>query len=93
MHQGISSGGSETRRLSKSEQVFLIIHGRFDIAPVNLSITCDSLSGLVHFTFTMPVRADAVFAGTPEPVATIDGVRYLVRGSSDLNGGSVPVEE
>ncbi len=41
----------------------------------------------------MPLSAGAVFAGTPEPVATIDGIRYLVRGSSDLNRGSVPVKE
>jgi hypothetical protein len=45
------------------------------------------LPRLVHFTFTMPVSA-----GTPERVATIDGIRYFVRGSSDLNGDSVPVE-
>lgn len=56
------------------------------------SMATDSQSGHLHFTFTLPVRAGAAFAGAPEPVATIDGIQYRVRGTSDLNGSIVPVE-
>jgi cell surface hyaluronidase len=59
---------------------------------LNSAMAADPVSGHLHFTFTLPVRAGAAFAGAPEPVATIDGIQYRVRGTSDLNGSMVPVE-
>jgi hypothetical protein len=52
----------------------------------------DPLSGLSHFTLTLPLRQGAVFSGATTPEAILDGIRYRVRGSSDLSGTLVPVE-
>jgi hypothetical protein len=52
----------------------------------------DPLSGLRHFSLTVPLRQGAVFSGIMVPEATLDGIRYRVRGTSDLSGTLVPVE-
>jgi hypothetical protein len=52
----------------------------------------DSETGREHFTLTLPVRAGAVFGNAPAPTASVDGVRYTILGSSDLNGTAIPVE-
>jgi hypothetical protein len=52
----------------------------------------DPLSGLPHFSLTLPLRQGAVFSGAMVPEAILDGIRYRVRGSSDLGGTLVPVE-
>jgi hypothetical protein len=52
----------------------------------------DPLSGLSHFTLNLPLRQGAVFSGATTPEAILDGIRYRVRGSSDLSGTLVPVE-
>jgi hypothetical protein len=52
----------------------------------------DPFSGLPHFSLTLPLRQGAVFSGAMVPEAILDGIRYRVRGSSDLGGTLVPVE-
>jgi hypothetical protein len=44
-------------------------------------------------TLTLAVRAGARFSGSPSPSATIDGLRYTIEGSLDLNAYAAGVTE
>lgn len=46
-----------------------------------------------HLTLTLPVRNDAIFAGTGPLVATVDDVRYEIDASTDLGSFAASIEE
>jgi hypothetical protein len=42
------------------------------------------VGGTRHVAITLPVLVGAVFAGSPSPAATVDGLSYMIQGSGDL---------
>lgn len=50
-------------------------------------------NGKKELTVTLAVRTGATFTGLPSPTATVDGVTYLIQGSSDLSSFIAPVTE
>lgn len=52
----------------------------------------DDLTGQ-PMLITIAVLQGAVFAGSPTPTATIDGITYVIQGSRDLHHWTTPVEE
>jgi autotransporter-associated beta strand protein len=51
------------------------------------------VAGSSHLTLTVALRAGASFTGTGPLTATIDGIHYTVRGSTDLAGFAAGVSE
>ena len=48
--------------------------------------------GNEYFTLTIPTRNGAVFAGSPHPTARVDGITYVIEGSTDMQDYSASVE-
>lgn len=53
----------------------------------------DDISGTNHLTLTLALRTGATFTGGGPMTATIDGIDYTVRGSTDLAGFTTAVSE
>jgi autotransporter-associated beta strand protein len=56
-------------------------------------IAIDDVAGTDHLTLTLALRTGATFTGSGPMTATIDGVDYTVRGSTDLAGFTTAVSE
>lgn len=56
-------------------------------------IAIDDVAGTDHLTLTLALRTGATFTGSGPMTATIDGIDYTVRGSTDLAGFTTAVSE
>lgn len=56
-------------------------------------VAIDDVAGTDHLTLTLALRTGATFAGSGPLIATIDGIDYTVRGSTDLAGFTTAVSE
>jgi autotransporter-associated beta strand protein len=56
-------------------------------------VAIDDVAGTDHLTLTLALRTGATFTGSGPMTATIDGVDYTVRGSTDLAGFTTAVSE
>jgi autotransporter-associated beta strand protein len=56
-------------------------------------IAIDDVAGTDHLTLTLALRTGATFTGSGPLTATIDGIDYTVRGSTDLAGFTTAVSE
>jgi hypothetical protein len=59
------------------------------VASVTADTNADSGKELI---LTLAVRAGASFGGNPSPAATVDGIVYVIQGSTDLVGFTATVE-
>jgi autotransporter-associated beta strand protein len=56
-------------------------------------VAIDDVAGTDHLTLTLALRTGATFSGSGPLTATIDGVDYTVRGSTDLAAFTTAVSE
>ena len=56
-------------------------------------VAIDDVAGTKHLTLTFACRASATFTTSSPSQATADGVDYTVRGSTDLSGFTLGIEQ
>jgi autotransporter-associated beta strand protein len=56
-------------------------------------VAIDHVAGTNHLTLTLALRTGATFSGSGPMTATLDGIDYTVRGSTDLAGFTTAISE
>ena len=56
-------------------------------------VAIDNVAGTDHLTLTLALRSGATFTGSGPLTSTIDGIDYVVRGSTDLAGFTTAASE
>jgi hypothetical protein len=56
-------------------------------------VAIDDVAGTDHLTLTLALRVGATFNGSGPMAATVDGIDYTVRGTTDLENFTTAISE